>query len=842
MQIGLDKLIDWERFYAKFIPGLKAKGQELIGLCPFHNDRSPSLYINKNTGQYDCKACSASGNAWTFLQEHEGMSKDEAKAYLLDEAGITNDKKRKRQGLTLEEYAAAKKLPIEELKEYGLQNEKTRLIIPYKDENGREVAKRYRHSMHGRSRFSWSKGSKVLPYGLWRLHEFRKRDYIVLVEGESDCHTLWHYGIPALGAPGADTFSSAYVQALNDLDVYIFKEPDHGGETFVKKVCASLNGGGFSGKAYLVQLSGFKDPSELHIRKADSFEMHWESAFKAVGQLDIKAVSAVKAEMVAGQPFTPCIPDSWRYSEQGVFGFDSAGNERKICPVPVVLTRQLVDVDQGTEKIELAFKRSDGWRTIIAERSTVFQRTKITGLADAGLPVSSENAKDLVRYLFDMEAANMGILPIVKSVSRLGWVGKDKFLPGVSEGIVLDIDSKKAMVKLANGFCESGSFAAWKIGIDHHIRKNLIARLMLAGSFASPLLTMIGHRNFIIHVWGASRGGKTAALKAALSVWGHPESIMVSFNTTMVGLERICEFMSGLPVGVDERQLAGDRQEYLDKLTYAVACGQGKVRGAKSGGLQARGNWNLIVLTTGEESLAGDVSHSGVRTRALELYGAPVPKERCAQEIHALTSENHGFAGPEFIRRVIAMVKDEPKILEQDYRYMLGILERFYPQLIQSHLSYLAVCAVADFYASQWFWGLSEKQANAEMTEMIKACIESASTSREEADYAEKAMDFTVSWIASNSEYFKENGSTSQQYGFYKPTGECCIVPEVYKEALKKAGFSVSLVLKEFAERQWIITESAGSNKTAYAIKCFWKNSRPRMIVLKNIAEIEADE
>ena len=42
-----------------------------------------------------------------------------------------------------------------------------------------------------------------------------------------------------------------------------------------------------------------------------------------------------------------------------------------------------------------------------------------------------------------------------------------------------------------------------------YVIKNLIAQLMLAGSFASPLLHIIGHRNFIVHVWGASKGGKT---------------------------------------------------------------------------------------------------------------------------------------------------------------------------------------------------------------------------------------------------------------------------------------------------------------------------------------------
>ncbi len=102
-----------------------------------------------------------------------------------------------------------------------------------------------------------------------------------------------------------------------------------------------------------------------------------------------------------------------------------------------------------------------------------------------------------------------------------------------------------------------------------------------------------------------------------------------------------------------------------------------------------------------------------------------------------MVSEHYGFAGPEFIRRFIALLKLKPQVLEQDFKHMLGVLEKSYPQIIQSHLSYFAVCAVADFYASQWLWGCSEEQAKLEMTEMIMAGIKSASTSQEEADYAQ---------------------------------------------------------------------------------------------------------
>ena len=89
----------------------------------------------------------------------------------------------------------------------------------------------------------------------------------MLVEGESDTQSLWYMGIPALGIPGANMFKSHYTAAVQELKLYIHKEPDNGGETFVRKVLAGLRDGGFTGEIYLWSCSslGKKDPSDLYI-------------------------------------------------------------------------------------------------------------------------------------------------------------------------------------------------------------------------------------------------------------------------------------------------------------------------------------------------------------------------------------------------------------------------------------------------------------------------------------------------------------------------------------------------------------------------------------------------
>src|SRR5208337_2091889 len=117
---------------------------------------------------------------------------------------------------TLAELSAAKKIPLESLRKWGLADQKykdaARVQIPYMNESGEVTALRYRLSLNGAQRFLWRKGDRVLPYGLWQLAKFRKTGFCLLVEGESDSWTCWLHGIPAIGIPGKSTFKPEWVQ------------------------------------------------------------------------------------------------------------------------------------------------------------------------------------------------------------------------------------------------------------------------------------------------------------------------------------------------------------------------------------------------------------------------------------------------------------------------------------------------------------------------------------------------------------------------------------------------------------------------------------------------------
>lgn len=67
---------------------LQKKGSSYFGLCPFHNEKSPSFSVSRSKQMYYCFGCGAGGNVFTFLMEYENYSFIEALKYLADRAGV----------------------------------------------------------------------------------------------------------------------------------------------------------------------------------------------------------------------------------------------------------------------------------------------------------------------------------------------------------------------------------------------------------------------------------------------------------------------------------------------------------------------------------------------------------------------------------------------------------------------------------------------------------------------------------------------------------------------------------------------------------------------------------
>lgn len=172
---------------------------EYLACCPAHDDQEPSLTIREKNGKllWHCHAGCSQDAVWkAILREYQKYH--------------SNGQERKSEGLTVEEYAQAKLLDANRLKQWHvhtvlLQGKKA-VKIEYRDITGDLISVQYRTALEG-DRFRLRKGDSHCLYGLWRLSD--KVSVIMVVEGVSDCHTLWMAGIPAIGIPSASSIGLA---------------------------------------------------------------------------------------------------------------------------------------------------------------------------------------------------------------------------------------------------------------------------------------------------------------------------------------------------------------------------------------------------------------------------------------------------------------------------------------------------------------------------------------------------------------------------------------------------------------------------------------------------------
>lgn len=848
-EVDIDRLVNYEKEYRNVIKKAIVSDGHLTGLCPFHDDKNNSFSVDLATGKWHCFAEDEGGNYVSFYAKLHGIDTKEAYKKILEEYGVSREEQQEQakrdKSYTLAQYAFEKRLPEEWLqKECFLSTGKDRkdgtlyMKIPYLDENGKESTYRKRYA-HKDFRWKYGSAGKIGLYGEWKLSRIRDAGYAAIVEGESDSQSMWYMGISTLGVPGASMFKPHMAGMLQDLRIYIHQEQDRGGETFMKKMLSGLREGGFLGEVYRWScgaIKGCKDPSDVYMKfgKEEAAKKILK-LIQGAEKIDLDEPEEIP-EAVKGAPVNLRQPEGWIYSDKGISRIDEKEYTPKmVCRTPIILTQRLKSLETGEEKIEIAFKRDGEWHRAIYPRSTIFTARAITVLADLGCTVTSENAKQVVRFLSALEAENIDIIQKADATSTFGWQPGRRFIPGREQGIVLDIDpSQKGM---AAAYCRNGDMEHWIHTMAPHRERDKF-RFILAASFAAPLLRILKQRIFFVYNWGGSKGGKTAALKAALSAWGDPDRLMVNFNATQVGLERTASFYCDLPLGIDERQLAGKNQESLEKTIYMIASGTGKIRGSKGGGLQAIHQWRTVALATGEEPLSTETSQTGVSTRVLEIYGGPFDDEKQASLMHQEAPMNCGWAGPEFIEELIGI--DEREICDK-YEEMSKYVASISQGKSGSHVAGIAAVALADSMIDSWFFsGENRDQEEAkcdqneeksdqksqkrnetlqirndswERAKQMAASILQEQMNSDTGDVNENAVQFIVDWVLSNRLYFGEKaigtclGTTSESGNIVY------IFPSTLNQALTKAGYSPRKTLKYMADKGLITSSERKDHK-----------------------------
>lgn len=462
------------------------------------------------------------------------------------------------------------------------------------------------------------------------------------------------------------------------------------------------------------------------------------------------------------------------------------------CTHPILPVERLINVDTETEKIKLAFFKDNKWQYITIERSVVANKSNIIQLSDRGVEVNSENAKDLVSYIADVVSLNAKEIPVNRSTERLGWI-ENEFAPYVSD---LKYDGDIAFKDVYSSIREVGNYEEWKDMCRKIRKESKIAHLLLASSFASTLNQMLGVLPFVVHIWGGTGTGKTVGLMLAMSIWGNPEvgKLVRTLNATQVALARYAAFVHDIPFAGDELQTIKNRWDSFDNLVMYLTEGVDRGRGKAYGGIELLKEWNCCFLFTGEEPITKATSGGGVKNRVIEVEAT----EKVIADgnyVSNFVRKNYGYAGKEFINNL-------PKQEELQTRYreiFQDILKN--TDTTDKQAMAMATILLADEISTKLIFN-DEKLTIEDVSNWL--------TSTKDVDVSTRAYEWTMNWISQNINKFKENES-GEIWGKYIEDQDICLVNKsLYAEALNKAGFDFTAVIRNFADRNQIERNSQG--------------------------------
>ncbi|MDA8155220.1 MAG: AAA family ATPase [Actinomycetota bacterium] len=273
--------LDIRAYYAGELSSLKVNGNnQAQALCPFHEDKNPSLSVNIESGDFHCFGCEKKGSIFDFYMGRHRVDFKAALEALANEAGLVSETQR-----TIKE------------------------VYDYTDKTGAVLFQALRYQPKGfYQRRPDGKGGyipnlqgvRLVPFN---LPEVLKAKSVIICEGEKDCLNLKALGLTATCNPmGAEKWRPEYNEYFKGKRVAILPDNDEPGRKHAHQVAQALKGTAESVK--VVELPGLPvkgDVSDWLAQdgtKADLLELiekapAWESPEIEINKLSrLRAVSA----------------------------------------------------------------------------------------------------------------------------------------------------------------------------------------------------------------------------------------------------------------------------------------------------------------------------------------------------------------------------------------------------------------------------------------------------------------------------------------------------------------------------------------------------------------------
>src|SRR6266700_2746443 len=193
--------------------------------CPAHQDKRASLMVWEDEADNHVGMMCFRGCPRAAICEAIGITEED-----LYVPGENRPKRDPSTIITSFGLGIDKHIHPHFLDNLGVRDDKRGVIIPYYTQDGKPYARyRLRTALKASDGSTWNIDSQepIISYGLQRLEDARKAGFLVIVEGESDCWTLWLHKFPALGIPGAQMYNCLQKHYLTGFQrIFIVQESD----------------------------------------------------------------------------------------------------------------------------------------------------------------------------------------------------------------------------------------------------------------------------------------------------------------------------------------------------------------------------------------------------------------------------------------------------------------------------------------------------------------------------------------------------------------------------------------------------------------------------------------
>lgn len=531
---------------------------------------------------------------------------------------------------------------------------------------------------------------------------------------------------------------------------------------------------------------------------------------------------------------------SWTADLSGVKYRDFIG-EHCVCPHPILIKKRLINAETGKEKVVIAFCKGFKWREITVDKGVIASANKIVQLAELGVSVTSETAKHLVRFLFDIENMNIENISSTTSTSKFGWIGSD-FMPYDAE---IEFDAESRFKDIFDSLQPKGDFDTW-LELIHRIRKSgrYEPLLYIAGSFASILLKPLNVLPFILNLWGESGKGKTVAMMVACSIWANPgeNRYITDSSSSQVAIEVRQDILNNLPLFMDD--LSKLKDKYGDMFTdfiYLLCGGKGKDRSNVNLGLNKTNSWQNITMTNIERPLSTDTMRGGAINRILDFEMDDGSIFKNGNKVVSILSKNYGFAGQMFVRIIKDMDVADLKAMQEGFLEQinerakaLGV-EKEEKQSIP-----LSVLLTADKIATDEIF-----QDGIYLD--LNRCVD-ALKNKGDVSENERAYEFILSELAINVNKFvpdDDGNYKGEMWGCIKDE-YAIIISSAFDKICEKGNFSRKAFLQWAAKKELIQKNPKGEPTKTYrfdgfAPRCVWLKMPNEMVDENGFMKVPED-